>query len=291
LHSRSPAPSERRKTLLQNTPLFLRQFRALRKLLNDTLNGREVNIISSGLVVATDKILSHPKVIDHSIEVPLQYVTAHTPPERGDVVVKSVMNRSQDTLNLGGLHRYNTILSLLFCHAPADQAPVGTELPIRTSERSSFSRRNLITALQARDILTEPRFATKNRSPPLQPPPPTGDERSYLLPKKRYELPTPVLVRNGNVLGDAGTPFRLSSPGCFLVTRGARIVEQSLARFYRHAKPTIRSPLAGYAFQHILTSNLPIVLDGSAIHTSDGVSILGNSKFQDEDTDCPIEGG
>jgi hypothetical protein len=83
-----------------------------------------IDKISSGSVIPTDDILILPTIAKDNLKVLLSYVPTDTPAERADVVVKGVMNRSQDTLNFCGLHRYDTMLSLCLCHTSPKKTPV-----------------------------------------------------------------------------------------------------------------------------------------------------------------------
>jgi hypothetical protein len=78
----------------QNLPLLHSEFRTLRKNVHDSLHGRKKDIISSGLVVATNNILSISKVTKDTFKVRLPNIPSDTPAERTDVVVEGVVHRS-----------------------------------------------------------------------------------------------------------------------------------------------------------------------------------------------------
>jgi hypothetical protein len=117
------------------------------------------------LIVATNNIFSRPEVIYDTLKVLLRNIPTDTPTKRGYVVVKGVMNRSQNKFDLGGLHSYDSILSLLFCHAAAYKTSVTRILFHAAGERTSIAGGNFITPLLVRDIIPQARFATSN--PPL----------------------------------------------------------------------------------------------------------------------------
>jgi hypothetical protein len=109
--------TETSETPNQHLPLLTRKLRTLRQDVHDGLHGREIDIISSGLVVATNNILTLPEITENGLEVLLSNIPTDTPAERADVIVKSVVHRRKRTFDVRRLHRYDSMLPLRLSYA------------------------------------------------------------------------------------------------------------------------------------------------------------------------------
>jgi hypothetical protein len=118
-------PSQILKTPDETRPLLVTQPSTFGKDLNDSTDGRKIYIVSSGFVITANYIFL-ASVAD-GLEILDPDISANTPVERSKVVIKSVMNWPERTLDVCALHCNDSKFPLGLCYTPSNQRMVSVE--------------------------------------------------------------------------------------------------------------------------------------------------------------------
>jgi hypothetical protein len=115
----------RREATQEYFPLLKREGRRLCEYVHDRLNGGEIDIVSCGAVVATNKIFSRLTVVKDILNVFPKEVPPHQPFATAQVAVQMVMYRAENFLNGRTLHCHDSELALRLSDSYAETIDVG----------------------------------------------------------------------------------------------------------------------------------------------------------------------